>query len=390
MERLIKKYVNKLIKSGLVNAEDVFFAGIDEQIVWNRTETEHHEIFTTLFRHLTINSLLFSLPDEPYRTIINYLASKSYGAIYPKDCETRTFLHDLPVLNELDECKVVEALKRRKAVIIENKGIITYGTVSPEQAFVTYSSVCFSCFVKFFVDYYNNVKQKTVDQEQQAVFEKVIELLSPPLEDGTISLSELYRKQLTLTEDPYGCMVETGNLMVENRLVDSFFGNLSYCSGKTLYISQTGSSLDELNGCIDPCPMDDSSSIALTASSEFSAHRKIVTSTDYNVILHGHPKFSVIISMCCDNYVCESLGKCHIRCSRKRYLDDIPIVPGEVGTGVYGLCNTLPVNIKNNRGAIVYGHGLFSVGINDFVTPFRTMVFIENRAREAFFLSLKE
>ena len=58
-------------------------------------------------------------------------------------------------------------------------------------------------------------------------------------------------------------------------MVDSYFGNISYRDGNTIYISQTGSSLDDLAGCIDPCPVDGSTCAAITASSEYSAHRDI-------------------------------------------------------------------------------------------------------------------
>ena len=59
-----------------------------------------------------------------------------------------------------------------------------------------------------------------------------------------------------------------GKKTVDARLVDSFFGNLSWCDGETLSISQTGSSLDELPGRIDRIPLDGSSTAGLTASSE--------------------------------------------------------------------------------------------------------------------------
>jgi ribulose-5-phosphate 4-epimerase/fuculose-1-phosphate aldolase len=179
-------------------------------------------------------------------------------------------------------------------------------------------------------------------------------------------------------------MVQTGRFMVEHRLVDSFFGNISYLAGDTLYISQTGSSLDELEGCIDPCPVDGSLSTGITASSELTAHLRIVKETDHRSILHGHPKFPVILSLDCDETDCALDGQCHIRCPKERFIADIPVVPGEVGTGPHGLCHTLPPAINGKRGVIVYGHGLFTTGKSDFVEPFANMKAIEEACKKQY------
>jgi len=136
-----------------------------------------------------------------------------------------------------------------------------------------------------------------------------------------------------------------------------------------------------LAGYIDPCPLDGSSSAGITASSELAAHTDIVLRTENLAILHGHPKFTVILSMDCELLDCPDRDRCHIRCSRDRFIKDIPIVPGEVGTGPTGLCHTLPPAIRGNRGAIVWGHGLFTVGRKDFNEPFRNLLGIENMCR---------
>ena len=159
-------------------------------------------------------------------------------------------------------------------------------------------------------------------------------------------------------------------------MVDSFFGNISCKFGDAVFISQTGSSLDELEGNIDRCPLDRSSCSAITASSEFSAHRGIYEKREVSTILHGHPKFSVIMSMLCDDFGCSGRGRCHLECSRERTAAGVPVVPGEVGTGPRGLCNTLPGALKG-RGAIVYGHGLFTAGKVDFADAYEHMHAIE-------------
>jgi ribulose-5-phosphate 4-epimerase/fuculose-1-phosphate aldolase len=179
-------------------------------------------------------------------------------------------------------------------------------------------------------------------------------------------------------------MIEAGKITVDFRMVDSFFGNISYRSNDAIFISQTGSSLDELSGCIDRCPLDGSSCAGVTASSEFSAHRRVYELKNCRAILHGHPKYSVIMSMICDKQDCVKRGLCYRECEEPRFVGGIPVVPGEVGTGRFGLCNTMPQALAGNKGAIVYGHGLFTTGERDFREAFSGMIEIETQCMKQY------
>lgn len=380
MKELVDKYACKLAAAGLADPGAPLIGGLDAELVWNRTDSACAEL-EQVFKGLNINSLLFAEPAEPYRSIIAYLAVKSGGAIQPSDCETRTMLHDLPVIRHFESGLIIQALKQRKSVIIPDRGIVTWGTVSPEQAFIFFSSVCFACFVKFFADYLADSRAGTVAAEQRSVFEMACSKLdalpgTPP---------QLMRGPFNDEASVYQAIIEAGRVTVKHHLVDSFFGNVSYRYGNTLYITQTGSSLDELEGCIDPCPLDGSSCAGITASSELTAHREVVLNTGMNAVLHGHPKFSVILSMDCEKKNCPLDGQCHIRCAEKRSIQDVPIVPGEVGAGPYGLCNTLPPAMEGNRGVIVYGHGLFTVAREDFNDAFSNLLDIERTCRNVYF-----
>jgi len=86
-------------------------------------------------------------------------------------------------------------------------------------------------------------------------------------------------------------LAAVGRATVKMGLVDSFFGNISYTSHDTLYISQTSARLDELEHQIDPIPHDNSSTAGITASSELPAHRAIVAATGCRAVLHGHPRY---------------------------------------------------------------------------------------------------
>jgi ribulose-5-phosphate 4-epimerase/fuculose-1-phosphate aldolase len=172
---------------------------------------------------------------------------------------------------------------------------------------------------------------------------------------------------------------------VERGLVDSFFGNISCRAGGVIYISQTAASLDELPGRIDPVRTDNSSTTGITASSELLAHRRIYEKSGARTILHGHPKFAVVMSMLCEEKGC-TVKDCWRDCDKVRLLGDTPVVAGEIGAG--GLAKRVPPVIASPRKAVVYGHGVFTVGRTDFAEAFQAMVDVENWCRQEYFRRL--
>ncbi len=385
MEQLLEKYADKLIAAGL--AASPLLCGLDDEVIWNRSSSDIL-VLEQVLGGMNINSLICIEPVEPYLEIFHFLTSRYPETITPGDCETRTFLHDVPVIRDFTSAAILTQLRRRKSVVVASENsirLITFGSVSPEQAFVSLSSVCFSAFVLFFADYLADCRAGRVTTEQQQAFDKVVVQLDSP--HGTSPALEAgpFRSE----QQVYRAIIEAGRFTVDYGLVDSYFGNISYRLDQTIYISQTGSSLDELAGCIDPCPMDETSCAGITASSELVAHDEIYKNTDNCAILHGHPKFAVILSMDCNDLDCINRGQCHIKCSVQRFVEDIPIVPGEVGTGPTGLCHTLPPAIQDKRGVIVWGHGLFTVAVVDFNDAFKHLLDIENMCREEFFKRVK-
>lgn len=383
----MRKYAAKLSGAGLAAKSgpgSPLVGGLDDELVWNREDPDA-AVLSGVFERLNINALAMLTPLEPYRSAINYLSERA-DSVRPEDCETRTFLHDLPVIGEFTAEAVASALKRRKGVIIKGRGIAAHGSVSPEQAFVTLSSICFACFVKFFADYLKAVRENTADAAMRQAFERAAAAL-PPLPE---SFPPLAKGPFASRAEVHAAMIEAGRLTVDYGLVDSYFGNLSYLLDDTLYISQTGSSLDELEGVIDPCPLDGSSCAGLTASSELIAHERAILKTGASAILHGHPKFAVILSMDCGREDCPHKDRCHVDCPEARSVGDIPIAPGEVGAGPRGLCNTMPRALVGHRGAIVLGHGLFTTGREDFNEAFATMLDVEKMCRERYFRLIAE
>ena len=395
MDRLVSKYAAKLAAAGLAGSDEAdlpLVAGLDDVLLWNRKGPEI-AVLSRIFEGLNINSLVYLKPTEPYRTIIAYLARNADGVIEPKDCETRTFLHDLPVTSDFSSNALIAILKQKKSAIIAPSGqapaIVAPGTVSPEQGFVVVSSVCFACYVKFFVDYLEALQRGDASAAYHDAYDRAVAHIS----SLPSALPDLVTAPFRNEETVFNAIIQAGRSTVMHHLVDSYFGNISYHWNDVLYISQTGSSLDELEGCIDPVPLDGSTSAGLTASSELSAHLDVIRRSGCRAILHGHPKFSVILSMDCpieEKMRCDHADQCHIKCPKPRFVEDVPIVPGEVGTGPTGLCHTLPPALEKTNAAIVYGHGLFTTGRNDFNEAFRTMVEVENTCRRKYFEKVAE
>jgi ribulose-5-phosphate 4-epimerase/fuculose-1-phosphate aldolase len=378
MEQLIARYEQKLIAAGLAQPGAPLFGAQDDVLVWNR-EGKEIPVLRKVFENLGGAALLYTIPAQPYRTVFEHLAAHAGESFRPRDSETRTFLHDFPVVRSFDADSLTAALQRRKCAIIQGGGVIARGAISPEQAFVGLSSACFACTVKFLADALAEHRAGYLDSSTRTLVASVLNMIPdyPPFDHA------LMHGPFDNEADIYRALAEAGRKVVGCGLVDSYFGNISYRRGHTLFISQTGSSLDELDGCIDPCSLNNDSCAAITASSELSAHKRIAATSGQRAILHGHPLFAVILSLDC-THQCDLTNRCHIECPYPRFIDEIPIVPGEVGTGPYGLCNTVPPAMKGREGVIVFGHGVFTAGADDFNEAFSRLLTIEADCRAAF------
>ena len=396
MPRIINKYLDKLETYGLAKKEDAVFLAVDAELFSNRSMEGDVLVLKQVFDLMNISCILFAEPAEPYRSIIREIIRHDRECceskrIVPMDCETRTFFHDIPVIDYFDPEAVAAALSHRKAAIIKDLGIITYGAFTPEQAYVSFSSTCFSTFVKYFYDsliYFDSCVQKgtPVDRAYLKTFDDIVHRIETA---GFSGSPVILRSELPTNDDEvFEIMAEAGRAIVSQRLVDSQFGNISYVYRDHIFISQTGSSLDELEGCIDMVPLDGSSSIGITASSELSAHKNIYLRNGCNAILHGHPKFSVIMSMYCKEEGCDR-SQCHKTCKKKREIMLTPIVPGEIGTGPTGLMNTVPPVMSEGGGVIVYGHGVFAADRDTFQKPLDMLMQIEENSFREYFATVK-
>jgi ribulose-5-phosphate 4-epimerase/fuculose-1-phosphate aldolase len=379
----IAKYSAKLVADRAAAAGAVAFAVQDDRLI-TAGAAGLAPLAGEVLSRLTCVALVAARPSLPFADLLVARAGASEARIEPSDTETRTFLHDIPFLRQGELCqepaaRMAALLANRKGVIAEGVGIVATGTITVEQAYVNYSSIFHSTFVKYLQDLLADGFLLPGEREGFERFRR--EWLRPLDAEGLAFRGELARTDAILAE------IETvGRYTVERGLVDSFFGNISCRLGDTLYISQTASSLDELAGCIDPVPFDNSSTCGITASSELLAHRRIYEETGARVILHGHPKFSVVMSMLCEEEGC-AVTDCWRDCPQVRLLGETPVVAGEIGAG--GLAKRVPPVIGRTGAAVVYGHGVFTVG-EDFGEAFRALVAVENWCRQEYFRRLGE
>jgi ribulose-5-phosphate 4-epimerase/fuculose-1-phosphate aldolase len=324
-------------------------------------------------------------PTLPFADFLVRRAGPEETRIIPRDTETRTFLHDIPFLRRMEPgndsaLPICRMLANRKGIVVEGVGIVALGAMTIEQAYISYSSIFHATFVKYLQDLlYEGFR---LPGEAEAFMEFREKWLRPLTADGLKFRSGPLLDQTEILAE----ITAVGRYTVERGLVDSFFGNISLYAGNTIYISQTAASLDELAGCIDPVALDNSSTSGITASSELLAHLCIYEASDARVILHGHPRFSVVMSMLCEEAKC-SVSDCWKDCPRVRFLGDTPVVAGEIGAG--GLAKRVPPVIAGPGKALVYGHGLFTIGRRDFEEAFRTMVDVENWCRDEYFRRLR-
>jgi len=380
---LIAKYAGKLLRDRSALPGRIGIAAHDD-VMLSEGAPDLARLASAVLSRLSCLGVVAASPSLPFASHLLRRADAGAESIVPLDTETRTFLHDIPIVRreELagDPAGAVAArLSHRKGAIAEGIGIVATGPVTLEQAYIHYSSVFHACYVKYLIDVLRDGFLLPGEAES---FQAFRETFLRPLTAEGLSLRP------GPIEDPEAVLAEiraAGRYTVLRGLVDSFFGNISYRVGDTIFISQTATSLDELAGCVDPVPSDNRSTAGITASSELPAHRRIYEATGARAILHGHPKFAVAMSMLCEEKDCP-VKDCWKDCPNVRMLGDTPVVAGEIGAG--GLAVRVPPVIGGPGKAIVYGHGVFAIGRAGFEEAFRSMVDVENRCREEYFRRL--
>ncbi len=383
MREQIAKYAARLLADRSALPGAIAFAANDDAMI-AEGDPGLARLAGDVLAKLSCLGLCAARPSLPFAEHLVRRSRPGESHIVPRDTETRTFLHDIPFLRREElgrdpAARIARLLGNRKGVIAEGMGIVAAGAVTVEQAYINYSSVFHAAFVKYLLDILGDGFLLPGEEE---AFREFRGGWLKPLSAGGLAFREGPLRDAAEVLDEVAAV---GRHTVARGLVDSFFGNISYRLGDVVYISQTAASLDELPGRIDPVPSDNSATTGITASSELLAHRRIYEASGARAVLHGHPKFTVVLSMLCRETECR-VEDCWRDCDRVRFLGDTPIVAGEIGAG--GLAKRVPPVIAGPGKAIVYGHGVFTTGRTGFAEAFRAMVDVENRCREEYFLRL--
>jgi ribulose-5-phosphate 4-epimerase/fuculose-1-phosphate aldolase len=382
---MFTEYLNRLTGTGLAEKGAPLLGVRGDHWHWNRS----HALIPVLEKVLDAlgrRAILYCEPGEPYRSILGRLAESPTGIVKPGDFETRIFLTDLPVVRDPAAASLGAALGGRRCVLFKGGTVLATAKVSLEGAYIGFTAVCFAGFVAYFSEALTRLREGSLDQERRRHLQKVSSFLAPPPSPP----GPLRPGPFGTEPDVLAAMEEAGTLVVRMGLVDGNFGNISYRRGDRLYISRRGAPLDGLAGNVAAVSANAGSEEDAAASTELPSHRRIVTETPYRAVLHGHPKFAVILSLDCPRSECRERGNCHLRCPHSRSVAGIPVVAGEAGGGEFGLERTVPPAVSSSGAALVYGHGLFTAGETDFSGPVGRLLEIENACRARYFSTLEE
>jgi ribulose-5-phosphate 4-epimerase/fuculose-1-phosphate aldolase len=383
VKRQIEKYAARLLRDRSAAPGRYAFAAKDGGTV-AEGDPELVRLAEGALSRLSRKALLVARPSLPFAELLVRRAPRGRRRIVPRDSESRTFLHDIPFLRagkgENDpSARIAALLSSRNAGIVEGVGIVAAGAATVEQAYVHYSSVFHATFVKYLEELLRD--GFLVPGEEEALGEFRDGWPAPIPEEGrTFRRGPLVERAHILEE-----LAEVGRRTVERGLVDSVFGNISCLAGGVIHISRTGASLDDLEGNVVAVPLDSPPSAAHAASSDLPIHRRIYEAGAVRVILHGHPRFTVLLSLLCREKECGAADRARDR-GRMRFPADAPLLGGEAGEVEGG--TKVPEAVASRGIAVVRGHGVFAVGREGFAEPFRSMAVLENRCRSEYFRRL--
>ena len=367
----LHKYKTKLLKQGFLD-EKINIIASDKEFVYLGDNYFKDLLEDIISKHGASSLCLI----KPPLNLIKWLTKRTgYTLLEPNDTESKTFLHDIPVLKNLSHVDEINSLiSKRKGLIVEDY-ILSVGHITVEQAYINASSIYHSLYIK----YLEFVLEKGFSSlEEREDFLKLKEFSE---------LKEVKRSFLngSSKEDVLKDMALAGLLTIEHSLVDSFFGNISAKFLDSILISATASSMDELESEIIEVDMKGELTTSIIASSELSAHRLIYQATNRLAILHGHPKFSVVMSMLCDKREKCQISDCHSLCDEVRYIEAIPVVSGEIGEGI----TKAIAKVVDSEVVLIYGHGLFCMS-ETVENAFYSLYSSEKKLRAKYFELLSD
>jgi len=377
MQQLLKRYTQLLLDEQCVKAGRIAISAQNDTIFCYGNQT-FALLAHTVLQRLNCAAVIVAEPLHPFPAFLLCRSRPDEGVLIPRDSESRSSLHDIPLIRYNQDQAILlnnicAALNKRKGCIVEGIGIISQGSLTVEQAYIAWSSLSHATTIKYFEDLLATGPMLPDEAHAVRCYKNTC---LKPLNVTRYTFSTLFptaSRQAALNE-----ISLLGQATVELGLVDSFFGNISCLLNKRLYISQTSARLDELTSQIDSVPFDGRSTSGITASSELPAHQAIILATDCRIILHGHPRFSVIMSFYADSASNKDFD----------FVDSFPVIGGEGGVG--GLAENLPKAFCQTatQAVIVRGHGVFVRSATGCGEALACLANVEQRCRDIYFARL--
>ncbi len=154
--------------------------------------------------------------------------------------------------------------------------------------------------------------------------------------------------------EPWMEIARFGKKVVQAGLTSSRFGNISILRGNDIFITRTGSMLDELYedqiivvDLLGSCINDK------IASTEVCVHRAIYNKTSAKAVIHTHSPYAVALSL-----IEDEVGP--IDSEGKHFLGPMPVVTGDFGTDI--LSENVSSALIAHNACIARGHGAFAAG----------------------------
>ncbi|HOV81151.1 MAG TPA: aldolase [Methanothrix sp.] len=156
-------------------------------------------------------------------------------------------------------------------------------------------------------------------------------------------------------EQPWREIARYGRKAVASGLTSSRFGNISIAVDDSIFITCTGSMLDELDesqivrvDLAGPCPMDE------TASSETCVHRAVYQRSTHRAVIHTHSPYAVAMS------ILETEQVIPLDSEGLIFLGAVPVVQGRLGSEELG--GAVSSALVGHQACIARSHGVFAAG----------------------------
>jgi len=177
-------------------------------------------------------------------------------------------------------------------------------------------------------------------------------------------------------------LIKFGKKIVRQHLAGAFFGNVSAREDEQMWISTTGSMLDELEHDLVQVHVKNPGPLDSRASSDLILHRAVYAGTAARYVFHGHPLYSVVLSLlhrAGDLLTPDDMESRHL-------LKGIPILDGDASREE--LAPLLAKALLDTSAAVVRGHGVFARGANP-VETFACLCAVEHACRILYLVNVR-